>query len=77
MIFLPDVFRTQDRAESILPFWRPVAPTAFEVNPRYLPQCISGAVTESRIYPRVRMEFTNLRSPGCAWKPVDEIVCAE
>jgi hypothetical protein len=38
---------------------------------------ISGAVAQSRIYHRVRMEFTNLRSLGCAWEPVDEAIYAE
>jgi hypothetical protein len=58
-------------------FWRPATPTAFGVNPRYLPECISGAVSESRIYPRVRMEFSDLCSLRCSWKPVNEAACAE
>jgi hypothetical protein len=70
MISFLNVFRTQDRAEeAILPFWRQVTPTAFGVSPRYLPECIGWAVTESRTYPRVRMEFTDL--------PVDETARAE
>ena len=69
MISFLDIFRTQDRVESILLFWRPVTPKAFGVNSRYLRECISGAVAESRIYHPVRMEFTNLRSLGCAWNP--------
>jgi hypothetical protein len=38
-----------------------------KLNLRYLPECISGAVAESRIYPRVGMEFIDLRSLTCAW----------
>ena len=64
MISFLNVFRTQD-------------PTAFGIIPHYSPECISGAVTESRIYPRLRMEFTDVRYLDCAWKPVAEAVCAE
>jgi hypothetical protein len=49
----------------------------FRLNPRYLPECISGAVTESRIYPRVRMEFSDSCSLRCSWKTVDEAACGE
>ena len=74
MISFLDIFRTQDRAESISSILAAGDSESFRVNPRYLPECISGAVAQSRIYHRVRMEFTNLRSLSCAWKPVAEAV---
>ena len=49
-------------AESVLLFRRAVAPKAIAVNPSYLPERINGAVAQSRLYHRVRMKFTNLRS---------------
>ncbi len=39
-----------------------------------LPERISDAVSESRIYHEVRMEFHRVCVPiGCALKPVDEV----
>jgi hypothetical protein len=58
MDFFPEfILRTRDRSEPILPFWRPATSKAFGVNPRLLPEGISGAVDKSRIYREARMEF--------------------
>jgi hypothetical protein len=77
MISFLNVLRTQDRAESILSVLAASDSDSLPLNLRYLPECISGAVTESRIYPRVRMEFSDLYSLRCSWKPVNEAACAE
>ena len=54
-------------AESVLLFWRPVTPKAIAVNPRYLPERISGAVAQSRLYHRRANGIRQFAFLGCAW----------
>jgi hypothetical protein len=62
-----DILRTQNRAESILLFWRPVTPKAFGVNARYCRSVLAVLSHSQEFIIGVRMEFTNLRSLSCAW----------
>ncbi|PYK41721.1 MAG: hypothetical protein DME60_01765 [Verrucomicrobia bacterium] len=67
MIFLPEYLSNAESRRIYSSILAASDSESFRVNPRYLPERISGAVAQSRIYHRVRMEFTNLCSLGCAW----------
>jgi hypothetical protein len=65
MIFLPEMSFERRIAQNL--FFHSGGRRLRKLNLRYLPECISGAVTESRIYRRVGMKFTDLHSLTCGW----------